>query len=182
MQLWKQMFFYYKLHFDDIAVKLHKDQNEADMHLVLSNFCLQWLVSGSESMESRLQDRGKGPPRRALYSLCLLFLCNWSHSTSMAECFKAPRFLFFFMAAPFHQVAIFYMYCAWFYTDFPKTEPDMFGIFQKFRIATRLNGFQKCNMKTSVWRSLLIAESMHSVTRKAEMQTQQTILWGLQKY
>lgn len=52
----------------------------------LSYFCLQrWVLCS----ESRLQDRGKGPPRKALYSLCLLFLCNWSHSTSTAESFKA---------------------------------------------------------------------------------------------
>lgn len=72
----KKNVLYNKLHFDYISVKLYKDQNVAEMHLVFRYFCLQQLVLGSDSMESRLQDRGKGPPRRALYSLCLLFLCN----------------------------------------------------------------------------------------------------------
>ena len=34
-------------------------------------------------VERAWPDRGKGPPRKAVYSLSLLFLCNWSHSTSM---------------------------------------------------------------------------------------------------
>lgn len=34
-------------------------------------------------VEQARSDRGKGPPRKAVYSLSLLFLCNWSHSTSM---------------------------------------------------------------------------------------------------
>lgn len=34
-------------------------------------------------VEQAWSDRGKGPPRKAVYSLSLLFLCNWSHSTSM---------------------------------------------------------------------------------------------------
>lgn len=34
-------------------------------------------------VEQTRSDRGKGPPRKAVYSLSLLFLCNWSHSTSM---------------------------------------------------------------------------------------------------
>lgn len=71
-----------------------------ELWAILFFFFLQWLVLCRESMERRLQDRGKGPPRKALYSLCLLFLCNWSHSTSTVQSFKAPHS---FMPARLHQ-------------------------------------------------------------------------------